>query len=96
MGRRHALHIAGGSSRLLVTPKSITIRDVPEDTTAEPAAQCRSDGRSMQEYVEARLVELAGTPDPYVWVARVRERKSATGGSISVQRVLDHPNVERR
>ncbi len=50
----------------------------------------------MQEYVKIRLVELAGTPDRDVAAARVRERKSATGGSISVQRVLDHRDAERR
>ena len=77
-------------------PKSITIRDVPDDTTAELAARAALTGRSMQEYVRARLVELASTPDPDVWVARVRERKRATGGSVDVQQILDHRDADRR
>ena len=76
--------------------KSITIRDVPDDTTAELAARAALTGRSMQEYVRARLVEMAATPDPEVWLARVRQRKGATGGQISVQRILEHRDADRR
>ena len=76
--------------------KSITIRDVPDETAAELAARAALTGRSMQEYVRARLVELADTPDPDVWVARVRERKRAAGGSLSVQRILEHRDADRR
>lgn len=79
-----------------VMAKSITIRDVPDETTAELAARAALTGRSMQEYVRARLVELADTPDPDVWVARVRERKRAAGGSLSVQRILEHRDADRR
>ena len=75
--------------------KSITIRDVPDDTTAELAARAALTGRSMQEYVRARLVELAATPDPEVWLARVRQRKAATGGQISVQRLLELRDADR-
>jgi hypothetical protein len=50
----------------------------------------------MQEYVRARLVELADTPDPDVWVARVRRRKGAAGGSIDAQRILEHRDADRR
>ena len=79
-----------------VMPKSITIRDVPDDTTAELAARAALTGRSMQEYVRARLVQLADTPDPDAWVAKVRERKRATGGSVSAQQILDHRDADRR
>lgn len=64
--------------------KSITIRDVPDETAAELAARAALTGRSMQEYVRARLVEMAGAPDADVWLARVREHKRATGESLSV------------
>lgn len=76
--------------------KSITIRDVPDDTTAELAARAALTGRSMQEYVRACLVQLADTPDPDVWVARVRQRKRAAGASLDVQRILQHRDAERR
>ena len=75
--------------------KSITIRAVPDDTTAELAARAALTGRSLQEYLRARLVELASTPDPEVWMARVRARKLATGSAISVDRVLTHRDADR-
>lgn len=79
-----------------VMAKSITIRDVPDDTTAELAARAARTGRSMQEYIRAKLVELASTPDPDAWVARVRERKKATGGNVSALQILDHRDADRR
>lgn len=76
--------------------KSITIRDVPDETSAELAARAALSGRSLQEYLRARLVELADKPDAEVWLARVRARKAATGGSISPDRLLDHRDADRR
>ncbi len=75
--------------------KSITIRDVPDDTSMELAARAAVTGRSLQEYLRARLVEFANTPDADVWVARVRARKMATGGSIRVDRLLAHRDADR-
>lgn len=77
-------------------PRSITIRDVPDDTGDELAARAARTGRSLQEYLRSRLVELANTPDPEVWVASVRARKKTTGGTIDVQQVLAHRDAERR
>ena len=76
--------------------KSITIRDVPEEVTDELAARAALTGRSLQEYLRAKLVELTHTPDPEVWVARVRARKAATGGSIKPERLLAHRDADRR
>lgn len=76
-------------------PKSITIRDVPDDTSEELAARAAVTGRSLQEYLRARLVELAGAPDAEVWMAKVRARKTATGGSITVEQVLAHRDADR-
>ena len=76
-------------------PKSITIRDVPDDTSEELAARAALSGRSLQEYLRARLVELAGAPDAEVWMAKVRARKTATGGSITVEQVLAHRDADR-
>ena len=76
-------------------PKSITIRDVPDDTSEELAARAALTARSLQEYLRARLVELAGAPDAEVWMAKVRARKTATGGSITVEQVLAHRDADR-
>ena len=77
-------------------PKSITIRDIPDETSEELAARAAQTGRSLQEYLRARLVELASTPDAEVWMARVRARKAATGVSISVDQILAHRDADRR
>ena len=76
-------------------PKPITIRDIPDETSEELAVRAALTGRSLQEYLRARMVELANTPDAEVWMARVRARKTATGGSISVERVLAHCDADR-
>ena len=76
--------------------KSITIRDVRDETSAELAARAALTGRSLQEYLRAQLVELASRPDAEVWLARVRARKAATGGSIDVAQVIAHRDADRR
>lgn len=76
--------------------RSITIRDVPDETSDELAARAALTGRSLQEYLRARLVELASVPDAEVWMAQVRARKAATGGSVSVDRVLAHRDADRK
>lgn len=76
--------------------KSITIRDVPDETSEELAARAALTGRSLQEYLRARLVELASRPDAEAWVARVQARKAATGGGIDVARVLADRDADRR
>lgn len=77
-------------------PKSITIRDVPDDTTAELAARAALTGRSLQEYLRARLVELAQGPDAEAWVARVRARKADSGSAIDAEAILGHRAADRR
>lgn len=77
-------------------PKSITIRDVPDDTTAELAARAAVTGRSLQEYLRGRLVEMARLPDPEVMLARLRARKAATGGTLSAAEILEHRDADRR
>ena len=77
-------------------PKSITIRDVPDETSDELSARAALTGRSLQEYLRARLVELARTPDAEVWAAKVLARKSTTGGSLTAKQILDHRDADRR
>ena len=75
--------------------KSITIRDVPDETSDELAARAALTGRSLQEYLRARLVELAQAPDAEVLVARIRARKAATTSSTSTDRILAHRDADR-
>ena len=76
--------------------KSITIRDVPDDTTAELAARAAATGRSLQGYLRGRLVEMARLPDPEVMRVRLRARKAATGGTLSATETLEHLDADRR
>jgi len=77
-------------------PKSITVRDVPDETIAELAARAASTGRSLQEYLRGRLVEMAQMPDPEVFLAQIRARKAATGSSLSPEQILRHRDADRR
>ena len=76
--------------------KSITIRDVPDATSEELAARAALTGRSLQEYLRGRLIELAASPDADVVVARIRARKAATGTSLTTQEILAYRDAERR
>ena len=75
---------------------SITVRDVPDETRDELAARAALTGRSLQEYLRARLVEMAASPDAEALVARIRVRKAATGTSLSAKRILAHRDAGRR
>jgi plasmid stability protein len=76
--------------------KSITIRHIPEATRDELAARAASTGRSLQEYLLAELLALAARPDPNVLLARIRERKQATGSRLPAETILAHRDAERR
>jgi plasmid stability protein len=76
-------------------PKSITIRGVPDEVSEELAARAALTGRSLQEYLRARLVDLVCRPDAEVWVAKVRVRKDATRSAISVEQVLALRDADR-
>jgi plasmid stability protein len=69
---------------------SITIRDVPDETRDELAARAALSGRSLQEYLRARLIELARQPDAEALVRRIQARKAATGSSLPAARILSH------
>lgn len=77
-------------------PKSITIRDVPDATGRELAAKAAATGRSLQEYLLAHLIELAGRADPEVLVARLRARKDQLGTRLSRDAILAHKADDRR
>jgi antitoxin FitA len=75
---------------------SITIRDVPDETRDELAARAALTGRSLQEYLRSRLVELARQPDAETLMERIRARKAATGSSLPPERILSHRDADRR
>jgi antitoxin FitA len=77
-------------------PVSITIRNVPDETRNELAARAALSGRSLQEYLLARLIELAATPDNATLMARVRERVTAMGTVLSPEKILECRDADRR
>jgi plasmid stability protein len=77
-------------------PTSITIRDVPDETRDELAARAAMTGRSLQEYLRSRLVELARQPEAETLVERIRARKTATHSALSPERILSHRDDDRR
>lgn len=60
------------------------------------AARAAAVGRSLQEYLREELIRLADRPDPAVLVARVRQRKQATGGELGAESILAYRDVDRR
>lgn len=76
--------------------KSITIRDVPDDTRDELAARAARSGRSLQEYLRFMLVDLASRPAIDDLVARVRARKLATRSKLAPNKILKYRDMDRR
>jgi antitoxin FitA len=77
-------------------PTSITIRDVPDETRDELAARAAQTGRSLQEYLRSRLIELARQPEAEALVEKIRARKAATGSTLSPEQILSDRDEDRR
>jgi antitoxin FitA len=75
---------------------SITVRDVPDQTRDELAARAALTGRSLQEYLRAKLVELARQPDADALIARIRARKAASASSLPSDRIIAYRDEDRR
>jgi plasmid stability protein len=75
---------------------SITIRDVPDETRDELAARAAATGRSLQQYLRSKLVDLARQPDAEALLAEVRARKAATNPVLPPDRILAHRLEDRR
>jgi plasmid stability protein len=75
--------------------KSITIRDVPDDTSERLASRAAATGRSLQEYLRSQLIELAETTDVESWVVAARERRSLTGSRATAEQILGHRDAGR-
>ncbi len=52
--------------------------------------------RSLQEYLRAKLIELAGQPDAEALVARIRARKAAHPVSLTAKQILAYRDEDRR
>jgi antitoxin FitA len=74
---------------------SITIRGVPEQTRDELAARAALSGRSLQEYLRLRLIDLAAGPDAESLISRIRQRKGAIGGSLTAEQIVAHRDADR-
>lgn len=79
-----------------IMTKSITVRDVPDETGKELAARAARAGQSLQEYLRAQLIELARRPDVDDLLARVRDRKARTGSRLPTEAILTHRDADRR
>lgn len=75
---------------------SMTIRDVSEQTRDELAARAARAGQSLQEYVRARLDELARRPTPEDFWTRVQDRVQSTGSQLSAADILVARDADRR
>jgi len=76
--------------------KAITIRDVPDLTTETLAGRAAASGRSLQEYLRAKLIELADSAEAESLVAAIRVRKATTRSVASVEQILGHRDADRR
>lgn len=77
-------------------PKSITIRDVPDETRDELAARAARSGRSLQEYLRLELIALSERPDPVRWAERARSRASELDRELTVDEILEMRDSGRR
>jgi len=77
-------------------PVALTIRNVPEHVRDELAARAARSGRSLQEFLLIRLVELASRPSAEDVIARARARAIATGSELSVESILAARDADRR
>jgi antitoxin FitA len=62
----------------------------------ELASRAALTGRSLQEYLRAKLIELARQPDAEALIARIRARKAASASSLPRERILAHRDGDRR
>ena len=74
---------------------SITVRDVPDQTRNELAARAAITGRSLQEYLRAKLIELARQPDVEALVARIQARKAAHPSTLPAGQILAYRDEDR-
>jgi plasmid stability protein len=60
---------------------NVQIRDVPEDVHRRLKSQAALDGKSLNDYLLARMTEIARQPTIGELAARISEREQYTGPS---------------
>ena len=76
-------------------PKSITIRNVPEGVRRVLASRAAANGRSLQSYLRAALIELADRPDVGEVLERIRERKALADTRLRSASILRYRDANR-
>ena len=74
---------------------SITIRNVPREALDALAARAALQGRSLQDYLRRRLMDMASKPDPDTVLDRIERRKQETGSSLPVSSILSYLDHRR-
>jgi plasmid stability protein len=69
-------------------PTAVTIRNVPDDVRDELAARAARSGRSLQEYLRAELIRLAGSVSVDDWLASAREVREAAGFRLTAEEIV--------
>ncbi len=77
-------------------PTSVTIREVPDRARDELAARAAASGRSLQEYLRSKLIELASRPDTEAVLARIRDRKERTRTRLTAAAIVGYRDAEHR
>lgn len=62
---------------------NIQIRGVPDDVHRTLKSQAALSGQSLNEFLLARMEEMAGKPTITELIARIREREPYTGPSLA-------------
>ncbi|HKY16994.1 MAG TPA: hypothetical protein VJM33_18855 [Microthrixaceae bacterium] len=75
---------------------AITIRNVPNRTRDELAGRAAAQGKSLQEYLRALLVDEASQPTLAEVVSRARDRANRIGAELSAEAIVAARDADRR
>jgi len=75
---------------------SITVRNVSQETHDKLASRAALKGQSLQEYVRAKLDEVANQLEPDEWIERVRRRTATMESSVTVEKILRYKDMDKR
>jgi plasmid stability protein len=75
---------------------SITVRNVSPETHDKLVSRAALKGKSLQEYLRAKLDEVAEQLDPEEWVEMVRRRQATMKGGVSVEDILKYKDMDKR
>jgi hypothetical protein len=75
---------------------SITVRNVSQETRDKLAARASLKGQSLQEYLLAKLDEVADQLDPAEWIEQVRRDKATMVSSLTTEKILKYKDMDGR